>query len=360
MPKPIVGLSSMDGVSDAAMRQITARYGRPALMMTEFTSVDGLTHRAVRLLRDFHYTPDQRPVLAQLYGATPEAFRVCAVLVCALGFDGVDINMGCPACSVARHGSGAGLIRTPDLAKEVIAATRQGVRDWVDGRTVDELGLGAKMTQAVKASPNYVGDVAERLPIPVSVKTRLGFDRIITREWVSHLLETGVDNISIHGRTLAQQYSGSANWDEIARAAALPRPAHTTVLGNGDVKRPEDVAARVAQAGVDGVLIGRGAMGNPWFFDRYQKMAVGAPPPTGPDAYERMRVALEHAQYLEHLNGTVFQDDPLPFVGMRKHFGWYMRDLPGAAGLRQRLYQTRSSAEVEQVFQEFATACGSF
>lgn len=343
----------MDGVTDATMRHITAKYGRPAVMMTEFTSVEWMVRHPLQPLRDLYYTPIQRPIIAQLYGSTPEAFRTCAVLVCALGFDGVDINMGCPSHSVTGHGAGAALIKTPELAKQIIQATRQGVRDWVEGMDVDDLGFKGKFVRAIKALPNYVGDRAVRTAVPVSVKTRIGYDRVDTYNWISTLLEAGCDNISIHGRTLAQKYSGAADWDEIAKAVDLARSTETTILGNGDIKRPQEIKSRLEQVGVDGVLIGRAALGNPWFFEQYRALENGAQVIEPIHIIERMRVALEHVRYFEYLNETVFKDDPFQFVNLRKHLGWYVRDVRDASTLRQKLFQTNSLEHVENLFQEF-------
>lgn len=354
MAEPVVGMSGMDGVTDATMRHITAKYGRPDVMLTEFTSVEGLSHHAIQLLRDFHYTPIQRPIVAQLYGSTPEAFRRCAVLACALGFDGIDINMGCPSATVARHGCGAALIKAPALAGQIIRAARAGVQDWVRGASVDALGFKPEFAAAVKASPNYIGDAVARWPVPVSVKTRIGYDSPVTESWIAHLLEVGVDNISLHGRTLAQKYTGEADWSEIAKAARLARQTETTLLGNGDIKNPSEVRSRVEQAGVHGVLIGRATMGNPWFFSDYRTSAGGGSSGAGRPLTERIRVALEHAHYFEFLNETIFKDDPFPFINMRKHFGWYLRDLPGVAQLRQTLFHTTTSRQVEKIFEEFA------
>lgn len=357
--KPIVGLSGMDGVTDAAMRHVTAMYGPPDVIMTEFTSVEGLTHNAALLLRDLHYTPIQRPIIAQLYGSAPEAFRIGAVIVCALGFNGLDINMGCPSRAVTRHGCGAALIKVPQAAKAIIRAARAGIQDWCNGRRLDSLGLSAAFVQAAKSSPIYVGDGEARRPIPLSVKTRIGYDHVNTVDWVSHLLETSLDNISIHGRTLLQKYSGQANWDEIAKAANLIHQTETTVMGNGDLKTPEEIMARITQSGVDGVLIARAAMGNPWLFREYRAAKNDEAAPARITLVERLTAALEHVQCFDHLNQTVFKDDPFPFPNMRKHLGWYIRDLPGAAALRKELLLSASPTRARQLIQEFMDMAGA-
>ncbi|HEX2387417.1 MAG TPA: tRNA-dihydrouridine synthase, partial [Candidatus Binatia bacterium] len=145
IPKPIVGLSPMDGVTDASFRYIAATVGRPDVMLTEFVSVDTAAFAPESLLRDFTYAEVERPIAAQIYGHTPEAFYRVAHIVCEMGFDGLDINMGCPAKKVAAKGSGAGLILTPVLARAIIRAARQGIRDWAAGRTLPDIGLDAEL-----------------------------------------------------------------------------------------------------------------------------------------------------------------------------------------------------------------------
>src|SRR3989344_7862531 len=165
LKKPIIGLAPMDGVTDAAMRFIVNKYGNPDVMFTEFTNVEGIRHAVKtnkwspehRLARNFKYDESQRPIVAQIFGKDPESFRVAAKLMVELGFDGVDINMGCPAKNVSEHGSGAALIGQPDLAGEIIKAVQQGVSE--------------------SASQREIGT-----EIPVSVKTRIGVDTPVTEK----------------------------------------------------------------------------------------------------------------------------------------------------------------------------------
>lgn len=349
--KPIVGLSPMDGVTDAAMRSVTARVGKPDIIFTEFTSAEGLMHNALRLLRDFYYTQEQHPIIAQIFGATPECFRQCAVLICELGFDGMDINMGCPSSAVTHHGGGAALIQTPKLAQELIRQSRLGITDWVNGKGIEDLGLHSEFVALVKQRMKTKG-LKARNPIPLSVKTRIGYSEIVTEPWISTVLEAGVDAISLHGRTLRQQYSGEANWEEIAKAASLAHHSNTILLGNGDIKTVFDIKKRIEQSGVDGVLIGRAAMGNPWFFNQAREYAHKGISPLPISLEERIKIALEHVRIFEELNRDVFIDDPFPFLNMRKHLGWYFKDIDHAVLIRQKLFQTASLADVENVFRE--------
>ena len=143
--KPIVGLAPMDGVTDAAMRFITKKHGGPDVMFTEFVSAEGIRAGATRLMRDFKFDENERPIVAQLFGKDPEAFYLAAKTVLKLGFDGVDINMGCPARKVASRGEGAGLINTPDLAVKIIKEVKRAVDDWIGGVSLEEMGVNKKI-----------------------------------------------------------------------------------------------------------------------------------------------------------------------------------------------------------------------
>ena len=359
IPKPIIGLSPMDGVTDASFRWIAARHGGPDITVTEFTNVDAAVHAPHTLIRDFTYSEIERPVIAQIYGNKPELFYKAAHVVCELGFDGVDINMGCPAKNVAASGSGAALIRTPELAREIIQQTKQGIDDWVSGQTLDNLGLRQKLRETVKTS-NQQRSGWETPPlrqaIPLSVKTRIGYDEIVIDDWIANLLEEKPVAISIHGRTLKQGYKGDADWDAISQAVELAKPTQTIILGNGDLRDMGDIYRRVRQCGVDGVLLGRAAEGNPWIFKAKAQLKQAlrdcVPPPVTRESIglaERFKVIIEHAHHFE----TYVQERN--FVGMRKHLIWYCRDFRGAAELRTKMVRVNGTADVIQCLREYET-----
>jgi nifR3 family TIM-barrel protein len=362
--RPIIALSPMDGVTDAPYRFITAKHGKPDVHFTEFTNVEGLSRDAMIMLDDFLYSEIERPVVAQIYGSEPESFYKIAIVACALGFDGIDINMGCPAKKVASRGCGAGLIRQPALAKKIILAVKKGVEDWVDGLSPEELKFRPRMVlrmQAMNAERAGTPDWAPRRSIPVSVKTRIGYDRDVIEDWVQYLLEVEPSVISIHGRTLKQMYTGLADWDAIARAAEIIHRTQTLVLGNGDITTLDDMVEKIRSSGVDGVLLGRGALGNPWIFtkkdtvkaflsEKQDAIALESKTSIGPEGAplgRRFEVLLEHAQYFEKVKGT------RRFPGMRKHFGWYCKGMPQAAHLRDRMCRTSNSQEVAEVLAEY-------
>jgi nifR3 family TIM-barrel protein len=356
--KPIIGLSPMDGITDASYRFIAAKHGRPDVMLTEFVSVDAAAFAPDSFLRDLSYSEIERPVVAQVYGHTPEAFYKVAHIVCELGFDGLDINMGCPAKNVAARGSGAALILTPLLARSIIRAARQGIRDWVDGQKLSGIGLNAEFIAAIKDANRVRSGAMERLPcrtIPVSVKTRIGYDEIVVEDWVRNLLQETPAAISIHGRTLKQQYSGSADWEAIARAVEAARGSETLILGNGDLRGLDDVYRRVRESRVDGVLLGRVAQGNPWIFGgkgqvkealRGDNAACIRDMPIAIE--ERFKVALEHCAHF------AARRERSAFVSMRKHLSWYCKFSRGIAGLRGELVHVNDVNDVVECFRKYA------
>ena len=346
----------MDGVTDASFRWIAARHGTPDITLTEFTNVDAAIHAPHTLIRDFTYSDIERPIIAQIYGNKPDLFYQAAHVVCELGFDGLDINMGCPAKNVAASGSGAALIRTPELAREIIQRTRKGIDDWVAGQTLDDLGLRQKLRETVKTSNQQRSGWATppvRRSIPLSVKTRIGYDQVVIDDWIANLLEEKPVAVSIHGRTLKQGYKGDADWDAIARAVEIAKPTPTLILGNGDLRDMSDVYRRVRQYGVDGVLLGRAAEGNPWIFKAKgqlkQALRDSIPPaPREPIGLaERFSVIVEHSRHFE----TYVQERN--FVGMRKHLIWYCRDFRGAAELRTKMVRVNGTADVIQCLRDY-------
>ena len=338
--KPIIGLSPMDGVTDQPFRYITKKYGQPDIVYTEFASVEGVCHGATSMLKDFLYDETQRPAIAQIYGTTPDSFRQTATLLCQLGFDGIDINMGCPAKNVAHSGAGAALIKTPELAQEIIKETKLGIEDWVNGKSaVDCANVSDEIAREVERRHALLPIAyQQRQSIPVSVKTRIGFDKPVIKEWMETILEMEPVAIALHGRTLKQQYGGLADWEQIGVAADVALGPETLILGNGDVSSLEIARERAIAYKLDGILIGRAAFGNPFVFR--EKI------PESPTIYE---IAVEHVEIFEK---TYVNREKYSFLPMRKHLGWYVRGVPEAASIRAALFQTNSSQEVRAVLEE--------
>lgn len=339
----------MDGVTDFPFRHITKKYGNPAVIYTEFTSVEGVCHGAVQLLKDFLFDETQRPIIGQIYGTTPDFFRQTAIILCQLGFDGIDINMGCPAKNVAHSGAGASLIKTPELAQEIIRHTQLGIAQWHNGASAKDCpDITAGIVEQVETRESSLSEkYRDRTRyIPVSVKTRVGYDKPVIHQWIPTLLEMNVDAIALHGRTLKQQYGGLASWELIGEAAALTKAADVTLVGNGDVKTLADAHEKIETYGTDGVLIGRASMGNPFVFKEDLEH---------PDHHRLFQIAFEHAQLFEK---TYQESERYNFLPMRKHLGWYVHDIPNASAMRQAIYRCNNSGEFAEVMKSFGFDCG--
>ncbi|MBI4196346.1 MAG: tRNA-dihydrouridine synthase [Deltaproteobacteria bacterium] len=334
--KPIIGLSPMDGVTDAACRAITARYGAPDVTFTEFTTATGLFYAPDKIIGGLEYTEIERPVVAQIFGQNPDDFYRATHVVCELGFDGIDINMGCPAKKIANQNCGAKLITLPTLALQIIRATQAAIQDWSHGQTLEELKISEELITLVNRMNEKRGsrEKTMRRLIPYSVKTRIGFDTIVIEQWIETLLSEHPAAISIHGRTLKQMYRGSASWEAIRQAVPIAKGSGTLILGNGDLDSLEEAIRRIEQTGVDGVLIGRSAIGNPWIFKNREASRE-----------ERLEVALEHARYYQEIRqGNHFE-------GVKKHLSGYLRNISGAAALRSMAMKAQNLDELCRLLQ---------
>ena len=323
LPRPFYALAPMAGVTDRVFRQVIASHGRPDVFWTEFVACDGLCHAPAlpasdagrqqgraALLQDLIYTPGERPIVAQIFGANPDTFYETAKLIVELGFDGVDINMGCPDKSVMKQGAGAALMKTPELAQAVIRATQEGVRD------------GGRM-------------------IPVSVKTRAGFLKDKLDTWLPALLETEPALITLHARTKKEMSTTAAHWDWVARAVEMTRGSGTLIMGNGDVKSLADAQAKAEMTGADGIMLGRAIFGNPWLFDRSGFV---------PTREDRLRAMVAHTEFFENTWG-----DAKPFQLMKKHYQAYVTGWNGAKALRVQLMDCENAAQVRAVVETFLT-----
>lgn len=307
LKKPIMALAPMANVTDAAFRKLIAKYGKPDVMWTEFVSCDGLCSSGKEsLLVDFWYGEVERPIVAQIFGSKPDHFYATAQLVQELGFDGIDINMGCPDRNVEKQGAGAALIKTPELAKELIRATMKGAGN-----------------------------------LPVSVKTRIGYGKNTIDEWMKHLLDTGLAAITLHGRARKDMSLVPADWNAIARGVQLAKEfgsdkARTLILGNGDVATLADAHEHASRYGVDGVMIGRGIFGNPWCFTGRDITTI--------TVEERLAVMIEHTLLFDSLFRVKKHFDV-----MKKHYKAYVSGFDGAKELRIALMETKSADEVIEV-----------
>lgn len=304
LPTPFFILAPMEAVTDVVFRHVVAKAGRPDIFFTEFVSTDGYASPKGRhsTRGRLAFTPDEHPMVAQIWGDRPEHFREMARGMKELGFKGIDINMGCPDKSVVKNGAGSGLIRTPERAAEIIAATK-------------EAGL------------------------PVSVKTRLGDVRIDEwKEWLSHILKQDVVNLTIHLRTRKEMSKVDAHYELIPEIKKLrDEIAPQTLLTiNGDIRDRQHGLELVEKYGVDGVMIGRGIFANPYAFtDNYQ-----------PSRTEMLDLLRHHLDLFDAYNTEL---DPRKFDPLKRFFKIYVRDMPGAAELREQLMHTKTTDEVRAI-----------
>ncbi|MDO8594132.1 MAG: tRNA-dihydrouridine synthase family protein [bacterium] len=336
--EPIMALAPMANVTDAAFRRIIAKYGKPDVMFTEFTSADGLMSAGrENLLVDLMYSESERPIVAQLFSGNPEKMFEAAKLVKVLGFDGLDINMGCPDRSIEKSGAGACLIKNPLKAREIIRAAKEGS------------GL------------------------PVSIKTRLGYNKDILDEWLPELLAEKPAAVTIHARTRKEMSKVPAKWERVKRAVEIrdELKSETLILGNGDVMSTADAHQKVKETRTDGVMLGRAIFGNPWLFaeSSYSPFLKGSTPTSEPEegfkssasedlstsftkggipTPERLRVLIEHTKLFEEL---LLKHKN--FAIMKKHFKAYVEGFEGAKELRMKLMETESAVEVENIINGF-------
>jgi nifR3 family TIM-barrel protein len=310
LPRPILALAPMANVTDAAFRRVIAKYGKPDVMWTEFVSVEGLLSRGrEKLLPDFWFTDAERPIVAQIFGSKPEQFREVAAQLAEMGFDGIDINMGCPDNGVEKSGGGASLINHPELAREIIEAVRAGAGG-----------------------------------LPVSVKTRLGYSEVELDTWLAGLLSAKPDALTVHLRTRQEMSKVPAHWELMPSIKKLrdELAPDTALLGNGDVRSLEEARAKTAETGIDGVMIGRGIFGNPWCFaDRT---------PTVP---EKLAAMAEHTELFESLYKSDAEVRLKNFDVMKKHYQAYVAGFEGASALRTSLMQAKNAAEVRRLVEGF-------
>jgi len=337
----------MDGITDEAYRLLQSEIAKPDLIFTEFVSAEGISHGGVKLYDTLLFSVKERPIIGQLFGKNPQSFYKSAIILSELGFDGVDINMGCPAKTVTQNGSGAALIGKPDLAVEIIQATKKGIDDWFSGKMkITDLGLNQKSLAVIERNKKYSG--VESLPVKggarraegfkptISVKTRLGISESIIESWASILLAQDLDFLTIHGRTLKQGYAGSADWSEIQKVVKLAKNTKTKIFGNGDIQSKSQGLEFCQKYGVNGVLIGRAACGNPWCFKDYTATPK-----------ERFSAMLLHAQFFTE----IFPNRR--FDSLRKNFLFYASGLSNAKQLRSKLVGLNSINDLLQLEADF-------
>lgn len=316
--KPVFSLAPMEDVTDTSFREVVLGLSDPdylQVIFTEFTSTDGLCHEKGRpnVISRLEVNDSERKLLkeknvklvAQIWGSNPENHFKAAKIVSEMGFDGIDINMGCPIKKIVKQGGCSALIANPELAGEIIQATQEGTK------------------------------------LPVSVKTRIGINKVITEDWISHLLNHNLPAITVHGRTQKMQSEGLADWNEIGKAAKLRNEIspQTLIFGNGDVMSVEEGIQKCEMHELDGVMIGRGIFKSPWFFN---------PMVHEPSIQERLDVLWKHVSLF-----TQTWDTRRNFAIQKRFFKIYINNFIGAAELRGQLMDTNEINEVDQVIKHY-------
>ena len=304
LKKPFFALAPLEDVTDVAFRTLIARTAKPDVMWTEFTSADGLVLAPEpgrsKLLKKLSFGAQERPIVAQLFSANPAHMEEAARLVADSGFDGIDINMGCPDRAIEKGLCGSGMIKHPALAREIIRAAKRGAGG-----------------------------------VPVSVKTRIGYATNEIPTWIPNLLEEGIAALTIHARTRNELSNVPARWEHVKEVVDIrdAMGVDTLVIGNGDLQNLQDAREKVAAAGCDGAMLGRAIFGNPWLFGEH----IAAP-------HERVVALIEHITLFDELLGGYVN-----FATMKKHFKAYISGWDNAKELRVALMETTTAQEALSV-----------
>ena len=305
LKKPFFVLAPMEDVTDFAFREMFARYAKPDVLYTEFTSSDGLVSEGrINMEKDLLYSEKQRPVVAQLFTSKPENMRKSCLIVKELGFDGIDINMGCPDKSIEKQNCGADLIKNPQKAIELIEA-------------------------------------ASSVGLPLSVKTRLGYNTTEIDTWIKTILQQKIKALTIHLRTRKEMSKVPADWEHMKKIKEMRDEIspETLIIGNGDVLDIDQAKKLADKYKCDGIMIGRGAYGNPWFFSGYM-----------PTVTKKLNVLIEHTELFIKTFGKTKS-----FNVMKKHYKAYVNGFRGAKELRIKLMESKEIKDIKKHIADFCS-----
>jgi len=342
LPVPFFCLAPMADVTDVAFREMFAKYGKPDVTWTEFVSADGLVSGGEKILKyDLLYSEKERPVIVQLFSSNPDKMRKAAEVCAKLGFDGIDINMGCPDRSVEKQGAGAMMMKDKEKARDIIKAVKDGIKDSNSNKQTGK-------------------------NISVSVKTRIGYNTNQIEDWIPFLLSQKIDALTVHARTRKEMSLVPARWEHIKRVVEIRNEmkVKTKIIGNGDVESIEQGIKLAKKTGCDGIMVGRGVFGNPWFFNTDLSLrsplskgrvgeGLGAQGKTlrsqdKKAITQKLKVMVEHAKLFEKKLGKVKN-----FAVMKKHFKAYVTGFKGSKELRVELMETKNAKEVEKTVRDY-------
>lgn len=313
-----MAIAPMSDVTDQPFREMFLRHGRPDVFWTEFVSEQELFSKGKKhcLEETLKYKEQEHPIVAQVFGHKPLYFAKAAEALKELGFDGIDLNMGCPNNDIEKKGGGAAMIKNPALAKEIIRAVKNAVPDF-----------------------------------PVSVKTRLGYSRNEIESWLPAILEEDVCVLTVHFRTRMELFHPPAHWEQAGAVLKLRDKycPETLVIGNGDIKSLTEAKQLAEQSGIDGIMVGRGAIGNPWFFSGHE-----------PSVKERLEAILEHVElfcafYPRPVGSRVYYKN---FERMKKHMHGYCKSFAGAKDLRDGLMRIKGPEQAKSLIENYLNMYG--
>lgn len=358
LPRPFFVLAPMANVTDFAFRSMIAKYGKPDVMWNEFVSADGLCSVGKeKLMIDLKFSDKERPIVAQLFTGHPKEMKEAAKLCAELGFDGLDINMGCPDRAVEKQGGGSALIREPKKALQVLQSAREG---WL------EILIG-NMSRAKTAKNNFDSSLISGKDLPISIKTRLGYNKI-DLDWLKFLFEQNLPALTIHLRTRKEMSDVPAHWELVPEIVRLRDEAQkgvsveqrTLIIGNGDVQTVVEGFDKCMKYGCDGIMIGRGIFGTPWLFENIGNQKSGDPTKhrtassiqdvTIKTPEYRLKVMLEHTKFFE--KEYCGKKKLKNFSVMKKHFKAYVSGWDGAKELRAKLMETDNYNQVKNIVDE--------
>lgn len=346
---PLVLCPPMDGITDYAYRKLITEMGGSDAIYCEFVNVQALIYGNIKTLKELKYDNLQRPIIIQLFGSDPKHFYEASQIAVKLGFDGIDINMGCPAHKVAAKGSGCALMNNPNNAIKIVEKAIEGAN---------------KMWRKLGGVGKY----------EVTTKMRLGVDNIDTvLEYAPALVEAGSKMVAVHGRTLKQMYTGNADWNQIKAVKDILNFNEIPVIGSGDVQTPYQALYNLITYNVDGIMIGRGSFGNPWIFrkdisrkikklyyavksgdislEECEAQLASWQPSTMKEVCD---MAYKHAKYMYEDKGDT------GIIQMRKHLAWYFTGFHDASKYRSKLVLVNTLEDIEKVFDELTSHYSTF